>query len=156
MKRSVILVSALLAASVILNLVLILAWPEDKVSEPVAKIEKPAPVKSPSLEQPSDLRNQMMIATLERQGSAELNLLRKIAIEEGAEKTTQEIERLLKTRAERLKQMMEGMKRARPRRPGEDLARERARRRREIEERMKERRLKRMRAESPNDITGAE
>jgi len=156
MKRSVILVSALLAASVILNLVLILAWPKDKVSEPVAKIEKPAPVKSPALERPSDIRNQMMVATLERQGSTELNLLRKIAIEEGAEKTTQEIERLLKTRAERLEKMMEGMKRARPRRPGGDLTRERARRRREIEERMKERRLKRMRAESPNDVTGAE
>lgn len=156
MKRCVILISALLAASVILNLVLILGGPKDTGLEPATQAEKPAKVEVPTLEQQADLATQVMAVRLEKQSRAELNLLRKLATEEGAVKTTREIDKLFKTRAERTDRVLQRMRKARPRAPRGERAADLARRRMEIEERMKERRLRRMRAESPNDVSSAE
>ena len=156
MKPWLILISILLAVSVILNVSLIVTWPGERVAETTAKTENTVQAQSPELEPSRDLGGQMMAIRSEKQSSAELSFLRKLALEEGAVKTAGEIDKFLRKKRKRLESMMQVMRKAAGAPDADDPARERARRRREIEEKMIERRLRKMRAEAPNDTAGTE
>jgi len=108
-KRLVILLSVLLAVSVVLNIVSIFAGLADKSSEPATKAE---PLVNESARRSNDLRDgrrRDLERLFEKRDISELEMLRKVAAEERAVKTTEVIDRLIAERKKQLEKMAERM-----------------------------------------------
>ena len=155
MKRLLISMSILLIASLSLNLILVFTGSKEE-SQPAATEGIRLDRQEMALERLKK-RNRVedrisLEKAVQEQGKAELNFLRELAVEEGAVKTTEVIDRLLASRDKQLEQIVRKME--------ERASRERSRRssdweqrRRDLQERVERRRPDREDIKTQDDIT---
>jgi len=155
MKRLLISMSILLIASLSLNLILVFTGSKEE-SQPAATEGIRLDRQEMALERLKK-RNRVedrisLEKAVQEQGKAELNFLRELAVEEGAVKTTEVIDRLLASRDKQLEQIVRKIE--------ERASRERSRRssdweqrRRDLQERVERRRPDREDIKTQDDIT---
>ena len=156
MKRLLIAMSILFVASLSLNLILVFTWPKEK-SQPAAVEDIRLDMQKMALER-LNKRNRVedrvsLEKAVQEQGKAELNFLRELAVEEGALKTTEVIDRLLASKDKQLEQIVGKIE--------ERASRERSRRssdweqrRRDLQERVERRHQDREDEKTQDDVTG--
>lgn len=118
MKRIPIL-PVLLAVSVILNIVLVVASPKEKPPQVVETPDKASQAEKLAGKLTRDMerdksRGRSFEKAIQERTAKELNLIRRLASEEKAEKTIEAIDRLLKNRKLRLQRMPNKTRRPKP------------------------------------------
>ena len=157
MKRLLIAMSILFIASFCINLILLFSGSKEQKSQPAADEDIRLDRRERALERPSKRSTVEDRVSLEKavqeQSKAELNFLRALAVEEGAVKTTEVIDRLLTNRDKQLEQIVGKIE--------ERASRERSRRssdweqsRRDLQERVERRRSDREDIKTQEDIPG--
>ena len=156
MKRLLILISILLIASLSLNLILVFAGSKEE-SQPAEAEDIRLDRQEMALERlrkRSTVEDRVSLEkAVQEQSKAELNFLRGLAVEEGALKTTEAVDRLLASKDKQLEQIVRKIE--------ERASRERSRRssdweqrRKELQERVERRRLDREDEKTQDDVTG--
>jgi hypothetical protein len=152
MKRLLISMSILLIASLSLNLILVFTGSKEE-SQPATVLDRQE-MALERLRKRSTVEDRVSLEKIvQEQGKAELNFLRELAVEEGALKTIEAVDRLLANKDKRLEQIVEKME--------ERTSRERSRRssdweqrRRDLQERVERRHQDREDEKTQDDITG--
>ncbi len=156
MKRLLIAMSILLIVSLSLNLILVFTGSKEE-SQPAAAEDIRLDRQEMALERlrkRSTVEDRVSLEkAVQEQSKAELNFLRALAVEEGAVKTTEVIDRLLASKDEQLEQIVgkieERASRERSRRSGDS-----EQRRRDLQERVERRRQDREGEKTQGDTTG--
>jgi len=152
MKRLLISMSILLIASLSLNLILVFTGSKEE-SQPAAALVRQE-MALERLRKRSTVEDRVSLEKIvQEQGKAELNFLRGLAVEEGALKTIEAVDRLLANKDKRLEQIVGKIE--------ERASRERSRRsndweqrRKDLQERVERRHQDREDIKTQDDITG--